>query len=288
MLDFEEHQLAELKKFTKSAFSLDDILATASTLKYAGAVKRILERELENPSETFVRFFAAPVYDGRITQNVLEQFTGIVAEARAQFISEQVNERLKSALSAGEAKEREPREESEPVQVRESGSVETTGDEVEGYNIVKAICREVVNVKRIALRDTKSYCGILLDDNNRKPICRLRFNASKKYIGLMTSKVEDRIPMSELDDIFTHADKIKATELHNVLINHFAHGQFPGGLYGILRPRSPMPSPVGAPDRDRGDSSTPESWWIKIRLQSRERGKVLIYSTPAESRLGET
>ena len=211
VLDFEEHQLAELKKFTKSAFSLDDILATASTLKYAGAVKRILERELENPSETFVRFFAAQVYDGRITQNVLEQFTDIVAEARAQFISEQVNERLKSALSAGEAKEREPREESEPVQVRESGSVETTGDEVEGYNIVKAICREVVNVKRIALRDTKSYCGILLDDNNRKPICRLRFNASKKYIGLMTSKVEDRIPISELDDIFTHADKIKAT-----------------------------------------------------------------------------
>ena len=46
VLDFEEHQLAELKKFTKSAFSLDDILATASTLKYAGAVKRILEREL--------------------------------------------------------------------------------------------------------------------------------------------------------------------------------------------------------------------------------------------------
>ena len=75
VLDFEEHQLAELKKFTKSAFSLDDILATASTLKYAGAVKRILERELENPSETFVRFFAAQVYDGRITQNVLEQFT---------------------------------------------------------------------------------------------------------------------------------------------------------------------------------------------------------------------
>ena len=65
VLDFEEHQLVELKKFTKSAFSLDDILATASTLKYAGAVKQILERELDNPSETFVRFFAAQIYDGR-------------------------------------------------------------------------------------------------------------------------------------------------------------------------------------------------------------------------------
>ena len=214
VIDFEEHQLVELKKFTKSAFSLDDILATASTLKYAGAVKRILARELDNPSETFVRFFAAQIYDGRITQNVLEQFTGIVTEARAQFISEQVNERLKSALSVGEAKEREPHEESEIVQVRkefESESVVTTSDEVEGYNIVKAICREIVNVKRIAIRDTKSYCGILLDDNNRKPICRLRFNASRKYIGLMTNKLEERVAISELDDIFNHADKIKAT-----------------------------------------------------------------------------
>ena len=45
----------------------------------------------------------------------------------------------------------------------------TTDDEVEGYNIVKAICREVVDVKRIAIRDTKSYCGILLDNNNASP-----------------------------------------------------------------------------------------------------------------------
>lgn len=36
MLHIEDHQINELKKFTKSAFSLEDILTTASTLKYAG------------------------------------------------------------------------------------------------------------------------------------------------------------------------------------------------------------------------------------------------------------
>jgi len=57
VLQFEDHQIKELKKFTKSAFSLEDILTTASTLKYTGAIKKILDEELKNPTEEFVRFF---------------------------------------------------------------------------------------------------------------------------------------------------------------------------------------------------------------------------------------
>ncbi|QDT99004.1 type I restriction endonuclease [Gimesia aquarii] len=72
MLQFEDHHINELKKFTKSAFSLEDILTTASTLKYAGAIKKILQEELKNPSEAFVRFITNQVYDGRLTQPVIE------------------------------------------------------------------------------------------------------------------------------------------------------------------------------------------------------------------------
>lgn len=86
-----------------------------------------------------------------------------------------------------------------------------TEEETEGFNIVKAIVREVVDVKRVAMRDTKSYCGVLLDDNNRKPICRLRFNRMQKYLGVFTQKQEERIPIDEVDDIFKHADSLKAT-----------------------------------------------------------------------------
>lgn len=78
ILEFQDHQVNELKKFTKSAFSLDDILTTASTLKYTGAIKKILEEELENPSEEFVKFFALKIFDGRLTKPVIEKFTVIV------------------------------------------------------------------------------------------------------------------------------------------------------------------------------------------------------------------
>jgi hypothetical protein len=208
VLNYEEHQVEELKKFRKSHFSMEQILETASTLKYAGAIKRILGQELESPSEAFVRFFASQVYDGRITQQVLDQFTTIVLEARAQFINEQINERLKSALKpAGAVAEIEeaPKEE-----ITDDGIV-TTEDEVEAYQIVRAILRQVVGAERVAIRDTKSYCGVLLDDNNRKPICRLHFNHSQKYLGLFTDKVETRVPIESINDIFQHADAMIAT-----------------------------------------------------------------------------
>jgi hypothetical protein len=208
ILNFDDHHIEELKKFTKQAFSLDDILTTASTLKYTGAVKKILEKELDDPSETFVRFFASQAYDGRLTQSVMEQFRKIVKEARNQFINEKINDRLKSALNA--SVEKLPEETIEQDLVNEDGII-TTEEELDGYNIIKAVLRDKVDVNRIVMRDTKSYCGILLDDNNRKPICRLRFNNSKKYLGLFSNKREERIPIEDINDIFRYTDQITST-----------------------------------------------------------------------------
>ena len=101
------------------------------------------------------------------------------------------------------------------IEHKEEGSIskdgiETTQEEIDGYNVVKAILREVVDVKRVTMRDTKSYCGILLDDNNRKPICRLHFNYSQKYLGVIAGKNEERIEIESVDDIFKYADRVKA------------------------------------------------------------------------------
>ena len=180
ILGFQDHQIAELKKFIKSAFSLEDILTTASTLKYTGAIKKILEAESTEPSEAFVKFFASQIFDGRLTKQVVEQFTAIVKEARKQFINEKINDRLKSALSDSEDHEevKATQEQAMVAAQEEDDGVVTTEEELEGYHVVKSILRETIDLSRIAMRDTKSYCGILLDDNNRKPICRLRFNYS--------------------------------------------------------------------------------------------------------------
>ena len=61
-------------------------------------------------------------------------------------------------------------------------------------------------------RDTISYFGILLDDNNRKPICRLYFNSPKKFIAVFDeNKKEVRSELPSIDDIFKYADAMVKT-----------------------------------------------------------------------------
>jgi hypothetical protein len=202
--NFNNGHLLELKKFTKTTFDLDKILNTANDLKYVGAIGKILDREFETPSEDFVKFLTTQVYTGRLTKAVLEQFTDIAKKATSQFIIEKVNGKLKSALESNKPKEPEDAPE------EQENEIETIQEEIEAFHIVRAIGRECVPVSRIIMRDTKSYCGILFDDNNRKPICRLHFNRSKKYIGLFDkNKTETRNEIQTIDDIYNFSNQIK-------------------------------------------------------------------------------
>lgn len=80
------------------------------------------------------------------------------------------------------------------------------------HSIIELRLKGVVDLSRVVHRDTQSYFGILLDDNNRKPIARLYFNSSKKYISVFTSdKKEEKIPVATIDDIFEHRKKIIAS-----------------------------------------------------------------------------
>jgi uncharacterized membrane protein YhaH (DUF805 family) len=93
----------------------------------------------------------------------------------------------------------------------EKNRINTTEEELEGFRIVKKIVGgEIIDSERIFHRDTKSYMGVILDDNNRKPICRLWFNSSKKYIGIMDkNKKEKKELLYSLNDIYKYTDRLK-------------------------------------------------------------------------------
>lgn len=215
LLDIDEHVVPELQKLTKSAFDVESIINAAGELKYVSQIKKEIAGQFNSPSDEFVKFFAARVYDGMITQKVREQFGELTRKAMAQFLNDQINDRLKSAMSGAPLLQTAPptttEEQSKAVEPTDD-SVVTTLEELEGFHIVKAIVRTVVDAKRIVHRDTQSYFGVLLDDNNRKPICRLHFNRSLKYIGIFDQeKNETRHPISSLDEIFGFSEQLKAT-----------------------------------------------------------------------------
>lgn len=204
--DFNSSIVSELKKFEKGAFDVTAILATAERLKYTSGVKQVISKLIEDPSEDFVRMVSSGVYEGRMTQQVREMFTGIVRSAFREVIMDTVKSRLSNALA-----DTEEVIEKIDTPVDEEPDVVTTDEEREGYMIVKAIVRETIAANRVVMRDQKSYCGILVDNNNRKPLARLWFNRSVKYIGLFDGEVEERLIVDSLDKIYEYGDRLRAT-----------------------------------------------------------------------------
>ncbi|EHZ2903562.1 prophage Lp2 protein 6 [Vibrio harveyi] len=214
--DLDEHVVPEIKKLTKSSFDVDSVVDAAGELKYLNQIKKVLSEQFKDPEEDFVKFFTSKVYDGVQTAKVKSQFLEITTKALKQFLNDSINARLKSAIG-GEVKDSVkidvPEIQEEVAEdVSDKPKVQTTDEEVEGFNIVKAILRQKVEVQRVFSRDTQSYFGILLDDNNRKPICRLWFNTKQKYIGIFDeSKTEIRHPIESVDDIFNFSEQLQNT-----------------------------------------------------------------------------
>lgn len=222
--DISEATLKEVKKFSKSQFDLESILSNASDLKYSGEIKAMLSQEFKDPSPDFVKYFAQRIYPGKVTARIQEQFTELMKQSLAGFISQKVNERLKTALDVNGISEKEEDMPTEDASVgateanaeedgdNKDSKINTTSDEMQAFFLVKSILRKHVEPARIAHRDTQSYFGVLLDDNNRKPLCRLWLENGKKYIGLFDeSKNVTRHELSSLDDIYHHEEGLVKT-----------------------------------------------------------------------------
>lgn len=210
--DIRDNQIEELKQFHKSYFDVDTIVNAASELKYMKGLKEIILSEMETPSEPLVRLFAKQVYGGMVTAKILEQFTDLTKRSFNQVISDIITDRFKTALNKESEKKTENSSsqiESAPLISEEESKVVTTEEELESFFIIRAILRKHVDVNRIIHRDTQSYFGILLDDNNRKPICRLYLNGSKKYFATISDdKKETKYPIESLNEIYQHEDAI--------------------------------------------------------------------------------
>jgi hypothetical protein len=209
-----ESSMVEVAKFHKSNFNIDKILSTASSLKYIKEIKKLMVAELQEPSNDFTRYFAAQVFGGRITEKVMLEFKELVHKSFSQLVSERVSDRLTSALNSETGKPAKLVEQVDttadvPLEEVVNPNIKTSEEELEGFQIVRAIARRKIPVVRIHHRDTQSYFGILLDDNNRKPIVRLHLNGGKKYISLFgRDKTEIKEPLSVLEDIYNYEQQI--------------------------------------------------------------------------------
>lgn len=144
----------------------------------------------------------------------LATFKEYTKKAFSSSINESINFRLTNALNISDAVPSKTTEQTKGIDENvETPKFHTTEEEIEGSQIVKAILREVLPSSRIAFRDTQSYFGILLDDNNRKPICRLHFNSANKYVELFHNGKDngEKRLISSLDEIYNFKNELLMT-----------------------------------------------------------------------------
>lgn len=216
ILNPKELKIAELKKFHKSNFNLEEIFSTASELKYSNEFKNIISAELQNPTDEFTKLFLNKTYSGRQTQSVIEKFKPILKKALNNYINELMNDKIKAALNSDNETEQskeveniqsETSSEIENIQSKESKII-TTDEELEAYFIIKNLLKDIVPITDITYRDTVTYINILYKDNGRKWICRLVLTDNKKTLILpKEDKSQEKISLKNIYELENYRDK---------------------------------------------------------------------------------
>lgn len=227
-IDAPERDFESISRFQKSAFEPSSVAAWANAQKDSARIKSVLVREFSEPSADFIRTLVRQLEISPITQKTLDQFAPIVKKAVDQIFNDRISAAFARALN--ESTDVQPTiapsvvnaptsEPSAPDAEAsdEKARIHTSIEEIEAFFIVRSILRSVVPPQRVVHRDTISYFGILLDDNNRKPICRLYLERDgverkKKCVGLFDEERNERRESIEtIDDLYRFENDLKAT-----------------------------------------------------------------------------
>lgn len=212
MRDLSKKDILELNKFTKENFDISKIKAKVDDLKYAYDINKVIRLELDSPSDEFIKSIVKQVYSGVITNNIRKKFKKMIKHEFENIINEKVESKLNSALGNTSADEDE---------------IITSQEEYEGYYIVKSILSKTIASDRIFMKDVKSYCNVLLDNNSSYPIVRLYFNNLHNLrIGIFEefekSKSKRKIfayhNINAVEDIYDYEDEI--VKALNVYLRH--------------------------------------------------------------------
>lgn len=86
--NLKDNDIENLKKYNKDNFDTDKMFRNAVDLKYSEKIKKILRREIEKPSDEFIKFFAKRIHNGTVSKKIVEKFRVIVKKSLNNFITE--------------------------------------------------------------------------------------------------------------------------------------------------------------------------------------------------------
>lgn len=208
ILDLKETDVNELKKFCKESFDINTVINSASNLKYANSIEKILSEEFSNPSDDFIRLILNKgIYEGVKTQNVIDKYKPILKKSITHYINNLINQRLQTAINNSSAEVSDEIS----IDISDENNIITTNEELESYYVVKSILSEIVNPNELYYKDTFSYFGILYENKVTKWICRVYLKESIKYVIIPDENKKDvRYEIENISDIYKLKDELIA------------------------------------------------------------------------------
>lgn len=195
LLNIDDNEILQLKKFAKNTFNLETISSTASNLKYIDNINDRLKLELEDPSDEFVRFMINDFYDGVKNKNVVDKFRPIVKKALNQFATDFMNEKISIALGENTT----PKTATKKIENKDTSKV-LTKEELEALETIREILCDVVNKEDITYKSTTSYFSINYKNNSNNWICRL-FLYRKNKMGIHIPDTNKEIIKYDFDEM---------------------------------------------------------------------------------------
>jgi hypothetical protein len=210
ILNFNEDFLPHIQHISKHTWDIGEIMSTGVRLQDFNAIQMAINDELSEPSDDYVRYFLSRAIGGRITSKALQALRPIFIGALQECLGSYARRYLETPRTV---------DVDAPADGDRPGIV-TTNTEMWAYVIVRTLLHEVVDSSRVFMRDQKTYCAVLLDNNNRNAICRFfnfgHWNEGDPNIGqnahivIFSTEGGERFPIRFVDDIYPLKDKLIA------------------------------------------------------------------------------
>jgi predicted type IV restriction endonuclease len=169
--EISDELIESLCKLHRNIIDIKSLIEEATEFYFFNKFEDAFFEEILNPSDDFVKAIYSRMGGQRMTDSNRNKIKTQINSTNLRRVTEK--------LAIEESK-------------RSGNAIITTADELKYYHAVKTILlqRKEIKSDRISYRDQKNSFLVLVDDNQKKVICRLVINHNKRKIEIGTKEFE--------------------------------------------------------------------------------------------------
>lgn len=203
-----DRDVKELEKFAVDSLDVDSILSMASAKKFHREIQSEFKKEVENPSDEFVKLFARKLTDKMMTATIVDEFRGYIKKSFAEVLHDIASDKINALQSNLQI---DINMEEDPIAEEKNQVITTTDEELEGFYVVKSLLGEHTDLSNINFKDTVNYFTILYQGKVTKWLCRLYFNGKQKAISFPGEEkgLEVKTNIDRIEDLYKFRAELK-------------------------------------------------------------------------------